>query len=81
LCLQQDAVSADRSSARHPLHRLRAERAGRRGALAAGIDDLSSGVATSDSFNELNLRMTTEQGMRALDEIAAAAKSKVPIVQ
>lgn len=25
--------------------------------------------------------MTTEQGMRALDEIAAAAKAKVPIVQ
>ena len=43
-------------------------------ALAAGIDDLKSGVATSDSFNELNVRMTTEQGMRALDEIAAAAK-------
>jgi hydroxymethylglutaryl-CoA lyase len=43
-------------------------------ALAAGIDDLKSGVAASDSFNELNVRMTTEQGMRALEEIAAAAK-------
>jgi hydroxymethylglutaryl-CoA lyase len=42
-------------------------------ALAAGIDDLKSGVATSDSFNELNIRMTTAQGMRALEEIAAVA--------
>ncbi len=43
-------------------------------AIAAGIDDLKSGIATSDTFNELNVRMSTAQGMRALDEIAAAAK-------
>ena len=43
-------------------------------AIAAGVDDLKSGIAVSDTFNELNVRMTTEQGMRAVDEIAAAAK-------
>lgn len=43
-------------------------------AIAAGIDDLKAGVAVSDSFNRLNVRMTTEQGITALDEIAAAAR-------
>ena len=43
-------------------------------ALAAGVDDLKTGLAASDTFNELNIRMSTEQGMRALDEIAAMAK-------
>jgi hydroxymethylglutaryl-CoA lyase len=43
-------------------------------AIAAGIDDLKAGVAVSDSFNRLNVRMTTEEGMKAIDEIAAAAK-------
>ena len=43
-------------------------------AIAARIDDLKAGVAVSDSFNRLNVRMTTEQGMAAIDEIAAAAK-------
>jgi hydroxymethylglutaryl-CoA lyase len=43
-------------------------------AIAAGVDDLKSGIAVSDTFNERNVRMTTEQGMRAVDEIAAAAK-------
>jgi hydroxymethylglutaryl-CoA lyase len=43
-------------------------------ALAAGVDDLKTGIAASDTFNELNIRMSTEQGMRALDEIAAMAK-------
>ena len=41
-------------------------------AIAVGVDDLKSGIAVSDTFNELNVRMTTEQGMRALEEIAAA---------
>ena len=43
-------------------------------AIAAGIDDLKLGVAASDSFNRLNVRMTTEEGMRAIDEIANAAR-------
>jgi len=43
-------------------------------AIAAGIDDLKVGVAISDSFNRLNVRMTTEEGMKATDEIAAATK-------
>ncbi len=43
-------------------------------AVAAGIDDLKTGIAASDSFNELNVRMTTEQGIRAIDEIAAVAR-------
>ena len=43
-------------------------------AIAAGIDDLKVGVAVSDSFNRLNVRMTTEEGMKAIDDIAAAAK-------
>jgi len=43
-------------------------------AIAAGVDDLKTGIATSDTFNALNVRMTTEQGMRALDDIASAAK-------
>ena len=43
-------------------------------AIKAGIDDLKAGVAVSDSFNRLNVRMSTEDGMKATDEIAAAAK-------
>ncbi|MPZ58173.1 MAG: hydroxymethylglutaryl-CoA lyase [Rhizobiales bacterium] len=43
-------------------------------AVAASVDDIKTGIAVSDSFNELNVRMTTEQGMRALGEIAAVAK-------
>lgn len=42
-------------------------------AVAAGVDDLKCGVATSDTFNRLNVRMTTAEGMAALDEIAARA--------
>jgi len=43
-------------------------------AIKSGIDDLKAGVAISDSFNKLNVRMTTDEGMKAIDEIAAAAK-------
>lgn len=43
-------------------------------AVASGIDDLKIGVAASDSFNELNVRMTTERGLQAIDEIAAVAR-------
>jgi len=43
-------------------------------AVAAGTDDIKTGIAVSDAFNELNVRMTTEQGMRALDEIAAIVR-------
>ena len=43
-------------------------------AVNAGIDDLKVGMAASDTFNELNVRMTTEQGMKAIDEIASVAK-------
>jgi len=43
-------------------------------AIAAGADDLKIGIATSDTFNELNVRMTTEQGIRTLDEIAEIAR-------
>jgi len=43
-------------------------------AVAAGIDDLKIGVAVSDSFNRLNVRMTTEEGMQAIDEIARVAR-------
>lgn len=42
-------------------------------AVAAGIDDLKCGVATSDTFNSLNVKMTTEQGLRALEDIAGIA--------
>lgn len=43
-------------------------------AIGARINDLKLGVAVSDSFNRLNVRMTTEEGMKAIDDIAAAAK-------
>jgi hydroxymethylglutaryl-CoA lyase len=43
-------------------------------AVAAGIDDLKCGVATSDTFNRLNVRMTTEEGMQSLRDISAAAR-------
>ena len=50
-------------------------------AIAAGIDDLKCGVATSDTFNRLNVRLTTEEGMRSLGDIAAlAAGTKSRIV-
>ena len=43
-------------------------------ALKADVDDIKTGIAASDSFNELNVRMTTAQGMQALEEIAALVK-------
>jgi hydroxymethylglutaryl-CoA lyase len=43
-------------------------------AVAAGIDDLKVGMAASDTFNALNVGMTAEQGMRAIDEIARVAE-------
>jgi hydroxymethylglutaryl-CoA lyase len=43
-------------------------------AVVAEVDDVKTGIAVSDSFNELNIRMTTEQGIRALAEIAAVVK-------
>ena len=43
-------------------------------ALKCDVDDIKTGIAASDSFNELNVRMTTAQGMQALEEIAALAK-------
>ncbi len=43
-------------------------------AIAAGVDDLKAGMAASDSFNELNTKMTTEQGMRAIAEIGQAVR-------
>jgi hydroxymethylglutaryl-CoA lyase len=43
-------------------------------AVAAGVDDVKTGIAASDTFNELNARMTTEQGLRALDEIGALVR-------
>jgi hydroxymethylglutaryl-CoA lyase len=43
-------------------------------AIAAGADDLKIGVAASETFNELNFRMSTAQGMQALSEIAALAR-------
>src|SRR5262245_62488138 len=50
-------------------------------AIAAGIDDLKVGMAASDTFNELNVKMTTAQGMQAIDEIATLAKgSKSEVV-
>ena len=43
-------------------------------ALKADVDDIKTGIAASDSFNELNVRMTTAQGMQALEEIATLVK-------
>jgi hydroxymethylglutaryl-CoA lyase len=43
-------------------------------AIAAGADDLKIGVAASETFNEMNFRMSTRQGMQALDEIAELAR-------
>jgi hydroxymethylglutaryl-CoA lyase len=43
-------------------------------AVGVGIDDLKVGMAASDTFNELNVRMSSAQGMQAIDEIASVAK-------
>ena len=43
-------------------------------AISAGVDELKVGMAASDSFNELNVKMTIQQGMRALDAIAELAR-------
>jgi hydroxymethylglutaryl-CoA lyase len=40
-------------------------------ALASGANDVKTGIAASDTFNELNIRRTTAQGMQAVAEIAA----------
>ena len=43
-------------------------------ALAAGVEDFKSGIAASETFNSLNVRMTTAQAQQALRDITAAAK-------
>jgi hydroxymethylglutaryl-CoA lyase len=43
-------------------------------AIAASADDLKIGVAASETFNGLNFRMSTEEGARALSEIASMAR-------
>ena len=49
-------------------------RRGAERAVEAGIHELKCGVAASDSFNRLNVRMNTHEGMAALTEIAAVTK-------
>jgi hydroxymethylglutaryl-CoA lyase len=39
-------------------------------ALAAGIDDLKAGVTASETFSELNVRMTVAQGVQMFRDIA-----------
>jgi hydroxymethylglutaryl-CoA lyase len=43
-------------------------------AIAAGVHDLKAGVAASETFNQLNVRMSTEKGREAVREIAGIAK-------
>ena len=43
-------------------------------ALAAGVEDFKAGVAASETFNSLNVRMTTAQAGQALRDICAVAK-------
>ncbi|MFV0244347.1 MAG: hydroxymethylglutaryl-CoA lyase [Qingshengfaniella sp.] len=40
-------------------------------AVACGIDELKCGIAASETFNRLNVRMDMDTGMRALEEITA----------
>lgn len=49
-------------------------RRGAERAVDCGIDELKCGIAASETFNRLNVRMDMETGMRALEEIAAAAE-------
>lgn len=49
-------------------------RQGAGNAVAAGIDDLKCGIAASETFNRLNVRMDMEAGRASLDEIAAATE-------
>lgn len=43
-------------------------------ALAAGVDDLKAGLAASETFNRLNVRMSTADAVRAFGDIAAAVR-------
>jgi hydroxymethylglutaryl-CoA lyase len=43
-------------------------------AVAAEVDDVKTGIAASDTFNELNARMSTGQGLRTLDEIGGLVR-------
>jgi hydroxymethylglutaryl-CoA lyase len=49
-------------------------RRGAENAVAAGIDELKCGIAASETFNRLNVRMDMEIGMASLNEIAAATE-------
>lgn len=49
-------------------------RRGAERAVAAGVDELKCGVAASDTFNRMNVRMDTATGMASLAEIAEAAQ-------
>lgn len=50
-------------------------------AIASKVDELKAGIAVSDSFNELNVRMTTETGFSVMRDIHAIAEaSGVPIL-
>lgn len=43
-------------------------------AIAAGVHDLKTGVAASETFNQLNVRMSTEKGREIVREIAGIAR-------
>ena len=43
-------------------------------ALSAGVDELKAGFAASQTFNELNVRKSTESAVQTFREIAAAAR-------
>ena len=42
-------------------------------ALSIGVDDLKAGLAASETFNSLNVRMTTQNALQAFRDISAAA--------
>jgi hydroxymethylglutaryl-CoA lyase len=47
---------------------------GAEAAIAAGVDDIKTGCAASDAFNELNVRMTVEKNLEVLHEIVALTR-------
>lgn len=44
-------------------------------AVACGVDDLKTGVAASETFNQLNVRMSRDKNKEVIRDIAAIAKA------
>lgn len=79
-----DAMDVLSGITRHPSTRYSAYAPNVKGverALAAGADDIKAGLTASETFNRLNVRMSTADALQAFRDIADVAKSEATPIE